>query len=567
MRKIAVIDSETDPFKYARFPAPFIWGFYDGKQYRAFYSTSDLITFLQDQKLIVYAHNGGKFDFHFLLEYMIPFDDITIINGRLAKFKIALCEFRDSFNILPVPLSEYKKDEIDYSLMEESVRDKPENKKKIEKYLENDCVYLYDLVTTFIENYGCHITQATASFKYWLKLSDRKAPISDHAYYEVLKPFYYGGRVECFYKGIVDFHFNIADINSAYPYAMLQAHPIGTEYDIITEAELLEDQKEVIVGNYFYKVQCISKGAFPYHSDDGSLFFPNDFEERIYHITGWELKAAIDTDTISFDWKLLEVIYHYEYCDFADYINYWYEIKLEAKRTGDIATYIFAKIFMNALYGKFAANPDNYSSFIIIPPQYAGVFDEKEKQFINLKLHQPIKGEDEDGYVFSGLLGPWALAAKELDEENKRFYNVATSASITGFVRAYLWRAIRQCNNILYCDTDSIGAVSFGNLDLGSKLGQWEIEGECQDGGVAGKKLYAFHYTDDWIAKMKLKAIEHGNDPSKIKEWKIATKGVKLTYEQVLDICRGKIIRYEPDVPTYSVHHDPRFTERNIKMT
>ena len=80
-RTIAVIDCETDPFKRGRIPAPFIWGFYNGETYEEFTNfnevpstkllkdmrdTSELIPYLQSQDIIVYAHNGGKFDYHFL---------------------------------------------------------------------------------------------------------------------------------------------------------------------------------------------------------------------------------------------------------------------------------------------------------------------------------------------------------------------------------------------------------------------------------------------------------------------------------------------------------------------
>ena len=43
----------------------------------------------------------------------------------------------------------------------------------------------------------------------------------------------------------------------------------------------------------------------------------------------------------------------------------------------------------------------------------------------------------------------------ERDDPKDSFYNVATAASITGFVRAFMWRAICDSEEPLYCDTDS----------------------------------------------------------------------------------------------------------------
>ena len=68
--RIAVIDFETDPFLYDRVPEPFSAGFYDGETYIDFWGddcADQLICYLESRKdnLIIYAHNGGKFDFYY----------------------------------------------------------------------------------------------------------------------------------------------------------------------------------------------------------------------------------------------------------------------------------------------------------------------------------------------------------------------------------------------------------------------------------------------------------------------------------------------------------------------
>lgn len=71
-RPICVCDSETDPFKRGRVPKPFIWGFLNTKtnEYEEFTDTKELVDFLYGQEIIVYAHNGGKFDWHFITQYI-----------------------------------------------------------------------------------------------------------------------------------------------------------------------------------------------------------------------------------------------------------------------------------------------------------------------------------------------------------------------------------------------------------------------------------------------------------------------------------------------------------------
>lgn len=550
MRKIAVIDAETDPFMYGRFPEPFIWGFYDGERYLQFTETDALVAYLEPLDYIVYAHNGGRFDYHFMLDHLIPYDDIKIISGRLAKFKIGCCELRDSYNIIPVPLAAYKKDDIDYAIFEESERHKPENWEKICAYLESDCVYLWDLVTSFIDEYGCHLTQATASMKTWQKMTKRKPPVSNIDYYEAFKRFYYGGRVQCFKKGLIELPFKTIDIKSAYPYAMLDAHPIGVEYDIIPSDEITTDHHELIVGNYFYTIYGVSRGALPLRGDDGSLMFPSDLESRRYYVTGWELLGAIQTDTIH-SWHIVEIRHHYEYIDFSDYINYFYEKRKLAMAEGDIATTLFCKLLMNSLYGKFAANPENYSNFMVMSPDSIPMD--------NIKRGNILENNFDEIYHFSGMLGPWVLASQNILEEQQRYYNVATSASITGYIRAYLWKAICNSTGILYCDTDSIAATAFHGINFGKELGNWEVEGEFIRGAIGGKKLYSFEFTDEWFEK-------HCDENKKYSKWKMATKGVRLTPSEINDICKGKTVQYHPEVPTYSVHSAPKFVDRTVKM-
>ena len=80
-RKIAVVDSETDPFKYGRVPAPFIWGYYNGNEYHYFNTTYELVEFLKPRNEIIYAHNGGKFDWHFVLPYLEDGQEIIFMKG------------------------------------------------------------------------------------------------------------------------------------------------------------------------------------------------------------------------------------------------------------------------------------------------------------------------------------------------------------------------------------------------------------------------------------------------------------------------------------------------------
>jgi hypothetical protein len=143
---------------------------------------------------------------------------------------------------------------------------------------------------------------------------------------------------------------------------------------------------------------------------------------------------------------------------------------------------------------------------------------------------------------------------------------VATAASITGFVRAYLFRALRQCEGLIYCDTDSIAARSIGNLQLGNELGQWKHELDCNYYAVAGKKTYAFRSVRDSYSE------KEANDAHLIKGsqgyYKIASKGVRLTPDGIIAAASGSEITYSPQAPTYSIMRpEAIFVKRRVKMT
>jgi len=66
-----------------------------------------------------------------------------IIAGRLARFKIGLCQFRDSFNIIPVGLDKWQKQEFNYEILEESERYKPRNWKNNKRiFIQRLCEFI-----------------------------------------------------------------------------------------------------------------------------------------------------------------------------------------------------------------------------------------------------------------------------------------------------------------------------------------------------------------------------------------------------------------------------------------
>ena len=541
-REIWVADSETDPFELGVIPEPFVWGVYHGygvSNYWQFSDTDEFVDFVSKRNILLYAHNGGKFDWHFISHRFESGSDLLIINGRLARFTIGKCEFRDSFNLMPVSLEQYNKMKFDYSKMHRTQRHL--HMPEISKYLKSDCVNLWNMIHGFDRDYGRHITQATAAMKFWTQRLKKKVPRSDSDFYDFIKPFYYGGRVQCFEQGDFMADTMSVDINSAYPFAMLSNHPYSTTYKIKPgkPRKLLKNW-----GPLLFVIEANSKGAFPYRGTNKKLYFPDDGEVRKYTVTGWELIAALETETAD-NIRFIEYIEFDETENFSEYVNYFWELRQEFKNKGDHGGEFYCKIFLNSLYGKFGMDIRKHKNYVL----------HSRDKFKELSY------ELGDGETIQNFK-EWIIHAEQAKQGKKRFYNLATAASITGYVRAMLWRAICEAERPFYCDTDSITATSFSDsVKLSKQLGEWEIENHYDRVIVCGKKLYAMH------SRTKAPNCD-GATCTNRKHWKMASKGARLEFDDLIKIAAGEKVNYNNIVPTFSMSKEkPTFVSREIKST
>ena len=107
------------------------------------------------------------------------------------------------------PIGHGKK-EIDYKLMEADKRES--NKSEILDYLKEDCVSLWHWVDNFVRQFGNHFTLATAAFNQ-LRKTGYDVKRTYETFDDRFRPFYYGGRVQCFEVGSWFEPFKLLDIN------------------------------------------------------------------------------------------------------------------------------------------------------------------------------------------------------------------------------------------------------------------------------------------------------------------------------------------------------------------
>ncbi len=524
-RADGVLDFETDPFYHGRVPRPFAGCVYFTESdhhviWNSKTCAADVAAYLAElPKCTLWAHNGGKFDFHYLLEFADP-GHIEIRAGRITKMKIGRVTLRDSYPLIPIPLAAYKKTPIDYRKFERHRRDR--HRDEITRYLIDDCRDLLELLTGFRAVVGAKVyTVGAAAFKS-IKECGYKIENGGPEHDEIFRPYFFGGRCEAMKTGITRGPLDYVDINSAYPFAMLSPHPVGVKpADWVERDDLPADG-----GAWFARIRAVSAGCLPSRGDDGILIYHRDNVPREYHATGWEIAAGLDTGTL----RILEVAECWEPIktrDFSVYVKTHWKNRQTAKKAGDKIKEIAYKFLLNSGYGKWAQNPANFKKWRLTE------FDE-------------YAGDEWEHITDVGARSIWSAPASAGDHG---YYNVAVAASITGHVRAMLWRAICASDGVIYCDTDSMVAAR-ARVPRGDKLGEWKLEGKVSRAVIAGRKLYTLRMVDG----------KHVT----------ASKGVKLTAGEIERVARGEAVTWKGDAPSFhpkraGTKKHARFAERTIK--
>jgi hypothetical protein len=575
-RPVYACDCETDPFKHERVPVPFIWGLYGPNGfYKEFDNTKDFVDCVKEKDIILYAHNGGKFDFIFLLEH-IEQTKVQIINGRLVCMNLGQCELRDSFSIIPVALKEFGfKLEIEHWKMEPAIRH--HYMEEIRSYLFQDCKGLYDGVMQYRLTAGTKTTIASNALAFAKKLGVKPGK-SSHRYDAKMRRFFFGGRCECFQFG-THHGVHLLDIHSAYPYAMLQDHATGTNF---TMQDDFEDMTEADIQRSFIVLECNSAGAFPLNDGKGGLCFPHEFNE--FYVTGWEYLTAKRFGLIDSE-RIISVLTTTKTITFKPYVDHWYEYKARHNKKTDPVNYTIGKIMMNSLYGKLAQNPARYYDYKIVPAGTPLCLEPEE----DTNRKQCVKCSEallDHGWELLHELGSHEIHRREslwkwryqygVEWEAKTIYNnVATGASITGFTRAHLLHTMCTIgrDKIIYCDTDGIvcsASSDLCNVRFTPAIGDWEHEDTAPISHFAGKKLYAVKLsTGGYKIASKGSKLNQTNVIKKIHDEEIEYYEVDnaAAFEKLNGIVNGETVRWNNPAPTFSIDGSAVFIHRDIRAT
>lgn len=301
---------------------------------------------------------------------------------------------------------------------------------------------------------------------------------------------YYGGRTECFRRGIYEVH--SYDVKSMYPSVMkdnlmpdpnsARYIPIGTYYRHTFDS----DKIGIYHVRVFVPKQVI--GLLPYRTKDGKLLFPHGIFEGWYF--NKELQAAEQYGA-----KILHcyefIVYDKKLDLFSEYIDDMFQSR--AKHPPGTFYNMMYKILMNSLYGKFAQkNPvGGYTGKL---DDYVGSLPEGTK--LNVPSHA-VFGEECIN-----------IPASAYEEAYGAFPCIA--AYITALARVkLLHKLMEHKDSVVYCDTDSIKYQTWDGLDEeGHELGEWEYEYTKTQCFVRPKT-----YWDVNMATIKAKGIKTGGYP------------------------------------------------------
>lgn len=495
--KFATVDLESKDgaSEQAGFTRPFLAGLYDGTTYQGFTDTNPqypvltrhhqpggcvdrlMHACLSPKRLgtTYYCHNGGAFDFLFLLPWLMRSLDrqryaLTLIpvgNSRLLSIHISVkgekwggWKFVDSLRTLPMGLDKAgtafglggkNLGKLLDSKGNEFTLDTPSSDPAWLTYNQRDVVLLYDVIELahdMVENeFGGEmgLTAPATSMKTFRR-SFLPAPISRDTFtHDFIREGYVGGRTE---KLEAEMWFGkYFDVNSSYPKAMTEALPMGGA-EVWGEGEPPLEWRQKRIG--FCRVlvhvpEDIELPPLPVKADgayfpegsglDGKLLFPTGLLKGVWE---WgELENALAEGCEIVQW--FESVWYDAGPLAAEYVETLYRYRdkghcyrcrgvigsdyhcSKCQQTGYSEAFdAWAKILLNSWYGKTGQRPERMTYHLEGDPELG-------------EGAMPLVSEDPECPIW--------VQQKEVDAP---FILPQIAARVTALARVRLYRAARQ---------------------------------------------------------------------------------------------------------------------------
>ena len=441
---------------------------------------------------IWYAHNGGEYDFKYLLAPMEAMtrrhNNMTVQpirqgdSGRVIGFKIRyrknVYELRDSFALVNSSLlnmtrtlaPQYTKLDIG---LKDGVTFDPANSDH-RAYLEMDVRGLLASLITFrnlmLSEFDITLgwTIGSCAIRVLQKMLDPEQRYwrANPKVEAFIRRCYYGGYVFLRTTETIEDAASV-DVNSMYPSVMRDyGVPVGAAIRVYRE----HPDKP---GFYHVIAHVPDNGRMtcvPARSASGTVWPVGDFETWLYY-GDMALGRAMGATFEVLDGYIFEEIGH----PFDDFINLCERVRLEQKGT---AMEMVVKLLQNSAYGKFGAKEETtvYTlSDEALPAPFTPVTD-------------PVTGMPSD------------LLYTRQETISQPYMHIEWAAAITSNARTRLFSYIRAIGEeqVVYGDTDSITAhrsaimtaIERGEMGVGNAYGLVKLEHEYVQFRAGGPKNY-----------------------------------------------------------------------------
>lgn len=478
----------------------------------------DFIKFCSDKKenYLILFHNL-KFDGEYIFNYLLNNGFSYVKDKRERRDKTFTClisdmgqfysieiyfhvtkkhtnkvTIYDSLKILNFPVEKIAKDfNLPIRKLELDYKEKREIGHELTKheidYIRNDVEIMARALEYMYNENLLKMTigsDALANYKEMNKNFSRYFPILDFPIDQDIRKSYKGGFTylnECYIEKTVG-NGLVLDVNSLYPSVMKNEYlPFGEP--LFFEGKYEEDKL------YKLYIQCITcsfevkKGMIPtLQIKNNPSFVPNEYVKSSDGDLVTLVLTNVDFDLFFSHYNVYDITYHGGWKFkalkglFNNYIDYWTERKINAKKENNNVLYIISKLMLNSLYGKFGLNP---------------------------KVRGKIPYLNDEGVVKYKLT--------DMEIRNAIYIPVATF--ITSYARRKTITTSQAIKDYtinkyhkdyyIYSDTDSIHLLEMPDDELAQfvdiddfRLGAWKIESKFTRGKYIRQKCYIEEYED-----------------------------------------------------------------------
>ena len=497
------------------------------------------ISFKNNNNIIVYMHNFGSFDGILLLNVLkknlniIKNTEFIIRNNSIYKVVIddGLIEFRDSFKLIPDSLNNISslflnnfKKEFYFKIFQNKVLIN-KHKESLKSYCFQDSYLLYASLYNFnkilFNNFNTSLieslTISSLSFnifrkKYYDCESIYNANLFSADVHKLIRESYKGGIVDLYIPYGENLYYY--DINSSYPYSMLNYMPTGKPVKL-TRDELENFNLEFFFGFLTVEIEVlytkipfigfrntkIANNIYPYGKFTVSIFSE-------------ELKYSLKVNSINI-LRIIGAVKFQKKKIFCNYVNDIYSKKKNSNSNTEKQIY---KLMLNSLYGRFGLKKnfnfsvivsENQKNYIKLLYDFNVISKLNDNFFlINVNMGHTVSEQDIFNLSLSKDCTKILLDFKKLIEKNltSSLSAIQISSAITAYARINLDKQkrliLKKKGNIYYSDTDAI--VTDLKIPEGLGLGQWRKEYDIKKGYFIAPKVYYLLTSNlNYICKFK----------------------------------------------------------------